>query len=66
MEKGSSSITVEREVDGGLESLKLQLPAVITYVSFELIYHMFYKPMITIHKENLPQNLLHTFASLIM
>ncbi|XP_024397904.1 electron transfer flavoprotein subunit beta, mitochondrial [Physcomitrium patens] len=30
MEKGSDSVVVEREVDGGLESLKLQLPAVIT------------------------------------
>lgn len=26
------SVTVEREVDGGLETVKLQLPAVITYV----------------------------------
>lgn len=38
MEKGSGSVIVEREVDGGLESLKLQLPAVITYVSSELMY----------------------------
>ena len=30
MEKGSSSVIVEREVDGGLESLKLQLPAVVS------------------------------------
>lgn len=26
------SVTVEQEVDGGLETVKLQLPAVITYV----------------------------------
>lgn len=31
VEKGSGAVIVEREVDGGLESLKLQLPAVITY-----------------------------------
>lgn len=42
MEKGSDSVVVEREVDGGLESLKLQLPAVITYVSSELIHHESY------------------------
>lgn len=34
MEKGSNSVIVEREVEGGLETLKLHLPAVITYVSF--------------------------------
>jgi hypothetical protein len=33
VEKGSGAVIVEREVDGGLESLKLQLPAVITYAS---------------------------------
>jgi hypothetical protein len=35
------SVTVEREVDGGLETVKLQLPAVITYVfllSFRLLH----------------------------
>jgi len=30
METGSSSVIVEREVDGGLESVKLKLPAVVT------------------------------------
>ena len=33
VENGSGAVIVEREVDGGLESLKLQLPAVITYAS---------------------------------
>lgn len=33
VEKGLGAVIVEREVDGGLESLKLQLPAVITYAS---------------------------------
>ncbi len=28
------SVTIEREVDGGLETVKLQLPAMITYVFF--------------------------------
>jgi hypothetical protein len=35
------SVTVEREVDGGLETVKLQLPAVITYVfllAFRLLH----------------------------
>lgn len=38
METDSSSVIVEREVDGGLESVKLKLPAVVTFVSYILMH----------------------------
>lgn len=40
LDKEKQVVTVDREVDGGLETLCLDLPAVITYV-YHLLYFVF-------------------------